>query len=284
MTFDTKASCRIFQKLDRQIVKLSKEASAANVHKFRTSSRRVEAVLEELCSDPDRNARKLLKLLAGLRKKAGEVRDLEVQVAALKNLKIAREVGHKAQMIRSMAAEHAKRNKKFAKALDDQTQRQLRKRLKRVTADFEVPADLQPANVALQAFASLGRTHAPLTQTTLHRYRIVGKKARYIAELAKADPGAKRVVDELKRMQDVIGDWHDWLQLSQKAAEMFGGAQDSALVAAVRNITRAKFRHSLTVLAETRQKLFAEKKSTAINLPSNRKPPVQDHADIAAVA
>ncbi|GAC1430306.1 MAG: hypothetical protein NVS1B11_06140 [Terriglobales bacterium] len=285
MPFDTKASNRIFKKLERQIVKLNKDSSAPNIHGFRTSSRRVEAVLQELCPDSDRNTRKLLKLLAGLRKKAGKVRDLEVQVAALKNLKIAREGGHKAQLIRNMTAEHAKRNKKFAKAFDDKTRRQMHKRLKRAAADFEAPVNLEPANVALRGFGLLGRTHAPLTQATLHRYRIVGKKARYIAELATQDDGAaRRVVDELKRMQDVIGDWHDWLQLSEKAAEMFGGAQDSPLVSALRNITRAKFRHSLTVLGEIRQKLLADKQSAAINPPSNRKPPSQDYTAVSAVA
>ena len=284
MPFDTKASRRIFQQLDRRIAKLAKDPSAANIHNFRTSSRRVETVLEVLCPAPDRSTGKLLKLLASLRKKAGKVRDLEVQVAALKNLKIARESGQKGQLIRSMTAEHAKRSKKFAKAFDDKTQRRLRKRLKRLVTDFKVREDFHPIEVATHAFSASAKNSAPLTQTTLHRYRIAGKKARYIAELAKDDPGATQFVDELKQMQDVIGDWHDWLQLSERASEMFGAVQDSALVAALRNITRAKFRHSLTVLAETRQKLFSEHKSARVNPPSNRKPPAPGHTAAAAVA
>ena len=284
MPFDTKASRRIFQQLDRRIAKLTKDRSAANIHNFRTSSRRVETVLEALCPAPDRSTGKLLKLLASLRKKAGKVRDLEVQVAALKNLKIARESGQKGQLIRSMTAEHAKRSKKFARAFDDKTQRRLRKRLKRLVTDFKVREDFHPIEVAAHAFSASAKNTAPLTQTTLHRYRIVGKKARYIAELAKDDPGATQFVDELKQMQDVIGDWHDWLQLSERASEMFGAVQDSALVAALRNITRAKFRHSLTVLAETRQKLFGEHKSAGVNPPSNRKPPAPGHTAAVAVA
>jgi hypothetical protein len=43
-------------------------------------------------------------------------------------------------------------------------------------------------------------------------------------------------------MQDRIGDWHDWLQLQTRAQKLFGGPSDSALVAALRNITRAKYR------------------------------------------
>ena len=43
-------------------------------------------------------------------------------------------------------------------------------------------------------------------------------------------------------MQDRIGDWHDWLQLTARAQKLLGGPSDSALVAALRNITRAKYR------------------------------------------
>jgi hypothetical protein len=46
-------------------------------------------------------------------------------------------------------------------------------------------------------------------------------------------------------MQDRIGDWHDWLQLTARAQKLFGGPGDSALVAALRNITRAKYRQAV---------------------------------------
>ena len=32
----------------------------------------------------------------------------------------------------------------------------------------------------------------------------------------------------LNHMQDVIGDWHDWVQLADRAEKLFGGVQDSA--------------------------------------------------------
>ena len=60
-------------------------------------------------------------------------------------------------------------------------------------------------------------------------------------------------------MQDVIGDWHDWVQLADKAEKLFGGVQDSALVAALRNITRAKFRQAVNTLTETRAALAGKK-------------------------
>jgi hypothetical protein len=56
-------------------------------------------------------------------------------------------------------------------------------------------------------------------------------------------------------MQDVIGDWHDWLKLTQKAEYLIGGVRDSVLVAMLRNVTQAKFRQSLDAVAEIRSEL-----------------------------
>ena len=53
-------------------------------------------------------------------------------------------------------------------------------------------------------------------------------------------------------MQDLIGDWHDWLKLTQRAEGLFAGVQRSAMIAALRNVTRAKFRQAVDALAETR--------------------------------
>jgi hypothetical protein len=64
-------------------------------------------------------------------------------------------------------------------------------------------------------------------------------------------------------MQDVIGDWHDWVQLSQRAEKLFGGVQDSPLVAALRNVTRAKFRQAVNTLTETRAALAGKKPASA---------------------
>ena len=73
--------------MSRQIGKLIKSASIDNVHRFRTNSRRIEALVAELARQSG-NQKKLLKLLSKLRKKAGKVRDLDVQIAFLKGSRI----------------------------------------------------------------------------------------------------------------------------------------------------------------------------------------------------
>jgi CHAD domain-containing protein len=139
--------------------------------------------------------------------------------------------------------------------------------------------------LTLNKLAKLGREHVMLTEKTLHQYRIIGKRARYVAELADPDAEAKRVIDQLKHMQDVIGDWHDWLKLTQKAEALFGGVRDSALVAMLRNVTQAKFRQSVDAVTETRAALFS-KKSEPVRAAavSSRRPSAESAGASAAVA
>jgi CHAD domain-containing protein len=284
MPIDLKRSRMAFQKLGREVTKLTRKPAPESVHKFRTNSRRVEAVLSEVVPELNRNDKKLLKLLSRLRKKAGRVRDLDVEVASLRSLKIPGGNGHKSQFVDALVQDRAKREEKLAKAFDRKTAAKVRKRLKRATDDIDIPKNAEPLTLTLGKLAKLSPDHAPLTEKTLHQYRIIGKRARYIAELADGDSEAKRVVEQLKHMQDVIGDWHDWLKLTQKAEKLFGGVRDSALVAMLRNVTQAKFRQSVDAVAETRASLFAKKSQAVEAVAAPARKPSAESAGVSAAA
>jgi len=264
------------------MAKLASKPSPENVHKFRTSSRRVEVLVSDLAGSRNGNDKKLLKLLGRLRKKAGRVRDLDVQSVALRSLKIPQEPQRKSQLLRTLAEERARREKKLAKSLDKQTVAEVRKRLKRTAASLEIPKTADPLNLARQKLNDLEVGQGTVTERTLHQFRIAGKRARYIAELAGKDAAAIRLIALLNHVQDVIGDWHDWVQLADKAEKLFGGVQDSALVSALRNITRAKFRQAVTTLTETRTTL-AGKKSVSV-MPATREPSRPGSTAASAVA
>lgn len=262
MPVDEKRRRLAFQRLSRQLSKLADKPAPDSVHKFRTCGRRIEALLGEFTVGPNRNNKKLLKALARLRKKAGRVRDLDVQIGNLRNLKIPEESHRKAQVLQVLSDERLEREHKLLEMFDKKTVRGLQKRLRRAASE-EIPQDLDPLQTALSQLARLSQDHAPLTEKTLHRYRVVGKRARYLAELAGKSPEADPIVQNLKHMQDVIGDWHDWLKLSARVEEIVGGVRDSVLIAALRNITRAKFRQAVDVLAETRSGLSGRKPSAS---------------------
>jgi CHAD domain-containing protein len=257
---DQERSRQTLRRLNRQLEKLARKATAENVHGFRTSSRRVEAILEEL-GDSSRNQKKLLKLLSRLRKRAGQVRDLDAQIMALRSLKIPQEPVRRSQLIRQLIEERARREKKLTGAFDSKTVAEVRKRLKRSSSKLEHSAKTDILASARRRISQLAADRGPITEKTLHEFRIVGKRARYLAELAGKDPAAQQFISQLKRMQDVLGDWHDWLQLSARAEELFDGAPSSALLAALQNVTRAKFRQAVHALMETRAALGSKKPS-----------------------
>jgi CHAD domain-containing protein len=75
-----------------------------------------------------------------------------------------------------------------------------------------------PGVAALDRFARLTTEMQVLDAGNLHDFRKGAKKARYVAELAAhGDEQAKQVGEALKKLQDEIGDWHDWLVLADEA-------------------------------------------------------------------
>jgi CHAD domain-containing protein len=251
----------VFQKFRRDLQKLASHPAPQRVHKFRTCSRRVETQVAELSPREGRNHKKLLKLLAKLRRKAGRVRDLDVQIASLRNLKLPEAAAHKRHLQRVLLEERAAYENKLATAFDKDCLRELRKRLKRAAADLRIPASL-PLQKARELLAQLPADRSALTESVLHQYRIVGKRARYLAEVALPEPEAKHLVKQLKQMQDGIGDWHDWWKLTRRAEDLFSQSQPSPLVAALRNVTRAKFRQAVDALAEARAEMNSRPKIT----------------------
>src|SRR5438093_8278651 len=104
---------KLFTKATRQIAKTASKPLPRNLHRLRTVIRRVEAVLLEASPKLDRSQRKLLKLLTRLRRRAGKVRDIDVQITALRALKVSDAPGRKSRMLTALADLRGTREKKF---------------------------------------------------------------------------------------------------------------------------------------------------------------------------
>src|SRR5215475_8739674 len=98
----------VFARMSHQLGQLSKDNKRENIHRFRTNSRRVEALVASLAPE-SRNKRKLLKLLSNLRKKAGRVRDLDVEIAFLRELKVPERQNHRARLLEALIVEQGQR-------------------------------------------------------------------------------------------------------------------------------------------------------------------------------
>jgi CHAD domain-containing protein len=86
----------------------------------------------------------------------------------------------------------------------------------------------------------------------------VGKKIRYIAELAGDQPDRQHVIEELKRMQDVLGEWHDWITLNETVRKLLPENVNSPLLAAIGNISRAKYRDAVQAVASAKKNLVGK--------------------------
>jgi len=262
--------CRlVFRKVDRDLEKLAARQPAETVHSFRTSTRRLQTFLEELISDPTRKQRKLLKMLRGIRKQAGKVRDLDVQLAALRSLKMPLEPRRKTQLLEGLLELRAIQQKKLRKTLTKEVAREVRKQLKRAVKEIELKTSRDPLAAAREILARVAPPNRPLTEDELHRCRILVKRARYAAEFAPDSPAATQFIAQLKRLQDIVGNWHDWLTLTHTASERLGGVNQSPLVAVLHNVTGGKLRQA-TAAIEASPALQTSPKP--VSAPASRKP------------
>jgi CHAD domain-containing protein len=238
-----------FQKMGHALQKLSNAQDAESVHGFRTTSRRLQTLLEQIVPSRTRNQKKVLKMLDRIRKRAGKVRDLDIQLAALRSLKVPQEPRRKTQLMHRLIELRAKHERKLRKVLNDDTIHDVRRRLKRASREMKVGAADDALKVARTMLAQVVRPAGPVTEDLLHQYRTVVKRARYAAEFAPKSAESERFVAQLKRLQDAVGNWHDWLTLTQTAAKRIGDVNQSSLVAALHNVTGGKFRQAVAALS-----------------------------------
>lgn len=260
----------VFQKTERALLKLSSRQNAESVHGFRTTSRRVATLLEQLVPQRDRNQKKLLKLLNRIRRRAGKVRDLDVQLAALRSLKIPQEPRRKTLLMHGLIELRAQHEKKLRKLLTKDAIRDLRKRLRRAARGVGSEATRDALKVARTMVNEVVRPAGPVSEELLHQYRTVLKRARYAAEFAPKSLESARFITHVKRLQDAVGNWHDWLILTQAAAKRLGDVPRSSLVAVLHNVTGNKFRQAVAALSSSPTIPPAAKAVSAPDEPSRK--------------
>jgi CHAD domain-containing protein len=227
------------------IAQCVQEADVDAVHRVRTGSRRLQAMLEAMLRENatfalDHPARPWLRQLKQIRRAAAPVRDLDVHRKLLENLVGKAGAGSDANPL------HKSAETKQAEMLDDWLkserkhlargmQKQIRKRqhglAERQTAVLNaigsVPIESVRTGrsadaVALEDFVRATDAMPLLDAENLHDFRKATKKARYVAESATEKGPYSSVAKALKRVQDAIGEWHDWQCLLEEAGTALG--------------------------------------------------------------
>src|SRR5579864_7221867 len=289
MPVDKKRTQQLFSKLGRLARKVSSDPGVDNVHQFRTTTRRIETLFKYLLPKPDSNQRKLLKQLGKIHKRAGRVRDLDVQMEALRTLKIGRDGEEKRTLQGALAADRARYEKKLVSALDEERLSDLRKRIRRAAADPRLyESTMEPASKALRMFAQLARKQGEVNEAVLHQYRLRCKRIRYLAEMAGEDPLAEAAVKQLKTIQDAAGEWHDWETLSLRAETLFQDTPNAPIVTALRAVRHSKLVEAIHVSQTAKATLLGmqarpmgRKKPARAAIAQPAKPPALVDAAIA---
>jgi len=237
----------VFRRTERELLRLSSGDKAEAVHSFRTSTRRLQTLLEKLASNGSGNHKKLLKMLNRIRKSAGKLRDIDIQLQALRSLKVPQEPRRKTQLTQALLDLRAEHEKKLRKLLKRQNITGICKRMKRAAGSLQFDSRRDPLAVGRELLRTVDLSNVADEQT-LHQYRIIVKRARYAAEFAPKSAESTNFLAEMKRLQDALGNWHDWLTLTNTAMERLGSVNESSLVAALYNVTRGKFRSAVAAV------------------------------------
>jgi CHAD domain-containing protein len=273
----------LFDKLLR-ISRLSTSAKPETVHQLRTTIRRIEILVATTWPVPSPKEEKLLKQLARLRRRAGKVRDLDVQIAALGGVRLESVTRDRARVMAFLEKARARREGKVLKAFQDGVDAGLHKRLKRTAARLQQETPKPPQShaagdrflaAALDKFAAAVKQRPALSESNLHDFRMDCKRVRYLAEMAGEGPRVAAAIEQLKRIQDSVGVWHDWVTLTATAEGVLAHAAQAPLLSALRASTRSKYLEALRITADARRALLEMRDSHQIaGKPVSRAVPV----------
>jgi CHAD domain-containing protein len=309
--------------INTAVAQCVQDADPEAVHRARTGSRRLQATLEATLRETGggRNAlrqpaRAWLQPLKRVRRAAGPIRDLDVHRKLLgswiekrapkqdatnvdgEGQAAASDAGSEASLLRSQAERLDAWLKGERKRLAHGMQKQIRKRqqaLAEKQGEFFAVADRvqrgrskapRPADaVALEDFMRASDAMPLLHAENLHDFRKATKKARYVAESGGAERSPSSVAKALKRIQDAIGVWHDWLCLAKEASLALG--QDAPeLTASFEHEVERQFAVAMKTTQTTRGRLEGEWLAVRGNIsqPPAKRPPAALVIDDSRVA
>jgi CHAD domain-containing protein len=279
MTLLEKRMRGLTEDLSAAVSKAADKPAPKGVHRLRTTIRRIESFISFVHPDLDKKLERSLEKMADLRKRAGKVRDLDVQkdlLGTLGNRSAARDRKTLAQLLGKKRDRQAKRLESAVKKVQES---KFFARMEQIAEQAAVLKDaknrplapLEEARAQLAEMASDFALQPTLKPGRLHDARVTLKRIRYLAELAEETDEQKDFIGELKSVQDAIGDWHDWQELTDTAEKRFSDRVNCALLRESRVVLGA--RNSSAMSAVT--KLFAQSLASAKKPPRSTRPSPQ---------
>jgi CHAD domain-containing protein len=258
------------ERLLASIANLRQQPTSKGAHFYRTSVRRFEAWADVFHPHEDAPQKQALKFLKKLRKATGKFRDAEVHLELLEKLR-AGGAHDKKKLENALKSRRDRYRSKLDSLLRDPILSSIWRTLR--VLDEVPPQSTQPtisnpikgmARLALNQYRAFVQRRAELSPENLHQYRLECKRFRYTAELAGNLPAAQKLVDSWKKVQDLIGDWHDYLMLAELAGDLVG---NSTLHEALVRHRDAKYDEAVREVAIAEVQLLQRDKASAKKQP-----------------
>jgi CHAD domain-containing protein len=238
----------LFSKLIRTSKDLLHDPAPDKVHLFRTTLRRIESAISAASPSVTTKEQRLLNQLDRIRKLAGRLRDIDVQQEALASLSIDRGFDQKKQVQQALDRKRRKRAEKLVGSV-----KQFAESLPKVARlGKKVASQIQSKGSGEVDFHQLAMdqwlqvnakyqldSERQIAAESLHDFRLDLKRVRYTAEMGSAD-GNQVLISNAKRIQDAIGEWRDWENLTKTAEKVLVNHQNSSLVSLLKNVTGAR--------------------------------------------
>jgi CHAD domain-containing protein len=277
---------KAFRKLRKSLKRFPDKPSPDEVHDLRTAIRRLEAMMQALKLDTTREGRLLLKAASPVRRKAGQVRDMDVLTDLASSLNSNLEGDCRVQLLEHLGFQRHRAAQKLHKSVSSR-QNEARKRLKDystfVAKEFrqsekdssserEWPTDA--AATVLRVSSELAKW-PPLKPNNLHAFRLKVKELRYVLQLA--DRYDEDFVSTLGAVKDAIGEWHDWTELAAVAAKVLGHGHECVVLKQIHSNADTKLDQAISLAVRMRRKYLgieSKPRSTRRRKPASIKRPV----------
>jgi CHAD domain-containing protein len=241
MNVDVQAAIKSLHKLHKELKDFPVQPTPDEVHEFRTHTRRLQAIVHTFSSESDHRAQRLLKLTKPVRRAAGKVRDMDVFIAKVHQIRDDSAGTGLGRLVEHIAVRRDKYLDRLHKVIAHHRKeilRALEEYARSLGSSNEVVSPAAPEILASEL------DHWPkLNANNLHEFRIRAKELRYMLQLVP-DVQQPRM-DALGEVKDLAGEWHDWLELGSLAREILDAAEDRQILKQIDAITRDKLRAGL---------------------------------------
>ena len=263
MPLDPESLFKPIRKLRKLVNKFHGVPSPEQVHSLRTNCRRLEAIVYALKCDGKKRGRRLLEAVKPIRKKAGQVRDMDVLTGLVISIPKAKENEACIRLLEHLGARRFQLIRRLKQTVEI-GRRQARSYLKQFAGYLNKGLRISqpnnqrrsgltdPAALVLELSSSLA-AWPRLDARNLHPYRLKVKELRYVLELA-SDP-EKAMIDALGDVKDSIGEWHDWCELETIALDVIG--EDRHTRQQIHSIAEERRRRAISIATHTHTKHFA---------------------------